>query len=114
MSDQMFSPEERAILATYRNPRSFGLGRATRLSGQYLLVAGILTYLAMAYESSYAIVSYLVFVAFVLVRLVGAHRLAGAMPKILAKYETRIVELRKRSGVSGSRRTRCKTCRRRI
>jgi hypothetical protein len=93
MKEEMFSPEERQILEMYRNPKSSGLGRATRLGGQYLLAAGIFTYLAIAYQSWYAIFTYLVFVAFVSVRLLAARRLVGLMPKILAKNESRIAEL---------------------
>jgi len=55
MSKEMFSPEERRILEMYRNPKSSGLGRATRLSGQYLLAWGIFTYLAVAYQSWHAV-----------------------------------------------------------
>ncbi len=93
MSEMLFTPDERRILEMYRNPKLSGLGRATRLSGQYLLAAGIFTYLAIVYESWYAIVVYLVFASFVIVRLLTARRLAGFMPNILAKYETRIAEL---------------------
>jgi hypothetical protein len=93
MAEEMFSPEERKILEMYRDPKSSGLGRAIRLSGQYLLGAGIFTCLAVAYQSWYAIVTYVVFVAFVIVRLLGARRVVGVMPKILAKYEKRIAEL---------------------
>jgi hypothetical protein len=93
MTQEMFTPEERRILELYRNPTSSGVGRATRLSIQYLLGAGIFTYLAIAYDSWFAIVTYLTFVAFVGVRLIGARRIAGEMPKVLAKYEARIAEL---------------------
>jgi len=93
MTEEMFSPKERRILDTYRNPKSSDLGRAARLSGKYLLGAGIFTYLAVAYQSWCAIASYLVFVAFVILRLLAARRIVGMMPGILAKYETRIAEL---------------------
>ncbi len=93
MTEKLFGPEERRVLEMYRNPKLSGLGRATRLSGQYLLGAGIFTYLAVAYNPWYAIVVYLVFVAFVIVRLLAARSLVGIMPRILAKYEARIAEL---------------------
>jgi hypothetical protein len=93
MAEQIFTPEERRILEIYRHPTSSGLGRATRLSIQYLLVAGIFTYLAIAYDSWFALATYLTFVAFIGVRLIGARRIAGAMPNVLAKYEARITEL---------------------
>jgi hypothetical protein len=69
MKEMMFSPKEVKILELYRNPNSSGLGRAKRLSSQYLLAAGIFTSLAIAYQPWYAFVAYLVFVAFVVVRL---------------------------------------------
>jgi hypothetical protein len=90
---EMFSPKEVKILELYRNPNSSGLGRAQRLSAQYLLAAGIFTSLAIAYQPWYAFVAYLIFVAFVVVRLIGARHLEGVMPKILTKYESRIAEL---------------------
>jgi len=93
MTDEMFTSEERKVLEAYRIPKSYGLSRATRLSCQYLLGAGIFTYLAIAYRSWYAIVVFLEFAAFVSIRLIGARRVAGVMPRILAKYEARIAEL---------------------
>ncbi len=93
MTENLFGPDERRILEIYRDPKLSGLGRAARLSGQYLLGAGIFTYLAVAYNPWNAIVVYLVFVAFVVPRLLAARRLVGLMPKILAKYEARIAEL---------------------
>jgi hypothetical protein len=93
MNKEMFSSKELKILETYRNPKLSGLGRAQRLSAQYLLSAGIFTYLAIAYQVWYAVAAYLIFVAFVVVRLIGARRLVGVMPEILTKYESRIAEL---------------------
>jgi hypothetical protein len=89
----MFTSKEMKILELYRNPKLSGLGRAQRLSAQYLLSAGIFTYLAIAYQPWYAIVVYLIFATFVVVRLIGARHLVGVMPKILTKYELRIAEL---------------------
>jgi hypothetical protein len=96
MTEETFTPEERRILELYRHPTSPGLGRATRLSIQYLLGGGIFTYMAIAYSSWFALVTYLTFVAFVGVRLIGARRIAGVMPKVLAKYEARIAALEAR------------------
>ncbi|MGO9465617.1 MAG: hypothetical protein ACLQIB_26520 [Isosphaeraceae bacterium] len=97
MTEEVFSPEERRILGMYRNPKSSDLRRAARLSGQYLVGAGVFTYLAVAYQPWYAIVTYLVFVAFVVVRLLAARRIVQIMPTILAKYETRIAQLEARA-----------------
>jgi hypothetical protein len=94
----MFTLEELKIIEMYRNPKSLGIGRATRLSVQYLLAAAIFTYLAVAYQPWFAVVAYLLFVAFVGIRLLGARRLAGIMPNVLAKYERRITELEAGAG----------------
>ena len=93
MTEEMFTPEERRVLEIYRHPTSSGLGRAARLSVQYLLGAGVFTYMAITYQSWFALVAYMGFAAFVGVCLLAARRLVGVMPKILAKYETRIAEL---------------------
>lgn len=93
MTHELFTFEERKVLEIYRDPRFSDLGRAARLSGQYLFGAGIFTYLAIGYQSWFALVSYLVFAAFVGIRLLAARRLAGVMPRILAKFEARIAEL---------------------
>jgi hypothetical protein len=93
MIEDVLTSEERKILELYRDPKSRGTGRATRLSVQYLLAAAIFTGLAVAYEPWFAVVAYLMFVAFVGIRLLGARRLVGVMPNVLAKYEKRIAEL---------------------
>jgi hypothetical protein len=93
MTEEKFTPEEQRILELYRHPKSSDLGRATRLSIQYLLIAGTFTCMAIAYNSWFALGTYLIFVAFVGVRLIGARRIAGVMPKVLAKNEARIAEL---------------------
>jgi hypothetical protein len=96
MTEKLFTSDEQRVLEIYRNPKLSGFGRAARLSGQYLLGAGIFTYAAVAYQSWYAVVTYLVFVIYVTIRLLAARRLVDVMPKILAKYETRIAELEAR------------------
>ena len=96
MTEDLFIPEERRILEVYRHPTSSNLRRATRLSIQYVLGAGIFTYLAIAYNSWFALVTYLTFVAFVGLRLIGAWRIVGVMPNVLAKYAARIAELEAR------------------
>jgi hypothetical protein len=55
--------------------------------------AGIFTCAAITYQPWYALIAYFIFVAFVVVRLIGARRLEGVMPTILTKYDTRISEL---------------------
>ena len=101
MTKEIFTPDERRVLEIYRRPESSGLGRVTRLSVQYLLGAGIFTYLAVAYQSWCALVSYLVFVVYVGIRSLGARQIVGVMPGIIAKFESRIAELEAGAGALG-------------
>src|SRR4051812_16154032 len=88
------TPVEEAVLAMYADPRKSGLPRAIRLSIQYAIGAGIFLGLAIQYhEPWYAAVTYLVFLAYMGVRLAGAQKLSGVMPSILQKYDARIAEL---------------------
>lgn len=88
------TPDEQRILVLYADPSKSDLPRAIRLSIQYAVGAGIFLVLAIQRNQPwYAAVTYLVFVAYMGVRIVGAHRLSGVMPSILQKYEARIAEL---------------------
>jgi hypothetical protein len=96
MNEDLFTPEERRVLAAYRNP-SKDVSRATRLSIQYLVGAGIFMAMALAYrEPLFALVTYGTFVVFVLIRLLGGRKLASIVPAILAKYEARVEELERK------------------
>jgi len=62
MNEDLFTPEDRRVLAAYRNPAK-DMGRATRLSIQYLVGAGVFIALAVAYdEPLFALVTYGTFV----------------------------------------------------
>jgi hypothetical protein len=98
MIEGMFTPKERKILELYRDPKWSDIRRATRLSAQYLIAAAIFTYLAVAYQPWFAVGSYLLFAAFVGIRLLGARRLVGVMSNALAKYEKRVAELEASAG----------------
>ena len=88
------TPEEEAILAIYAYPQKSGIPRAIRLTIQYAIGAGIFVALAIQYrEPWYAVVSYLVFLAYMAARIVGGQRLSRVMPSILQKYEARLAEL---------------------
>jgi hypothetical protein len=88
------TPEEEQILALYADPRKSDLSRAIRLSIQYAIGAGIFLVLAIQKNQPwYAAVTYLVFLAYMGVRIVGAKKLSGIMPSILQKYDARIAEL---------------------
>ncbi len=93
MSVVIFTDQEQKILELYRYPSASGLGRLTRLSVQYLVSAGIFSILAIAYSPWCALGAYLTFIAFVIIRVLGASRITGVMPGILEKYKRRIAEL---------------------
>jgi hypothetical protein len=93
MTEAMFTPDELKTLGIYRNTKLWGLGRAVRLSVQYLISAGIFTCAAIAYQPWYTLIAYFIFVVFVVIRVIGARRLEGVMPTILTKYDPRISEL---------------------
>lgn len=87
------TPAERKLLSAYTDPK-YGIGRATRLTLQYLIGAGVFLVLAVLYGNPwYALGTYAAFIVFAVVRLLGAKRVADLMPGILAKYENRIAEL---------------------
>jgi len=93
------TPAEQKVLAAYADPKKYGIGRATRLTVQYLIGAGIFLGLAVLYGNPwYALGTYAVFIVYAVVRLLGARRLAGLLPGILAKYENRIAELEAAKG----------------
>jgi hypothetical protein len=88
------SSEELRILATYKDPRLYGLARAVRLSIQYAIGALIFLCLAIGTENPwYAIGTYAIFLLYLFIRFLGAKQLAGIMPGIIAKYEKRLEEL---------------------
>lgn len=88
------TPEEQKVLAAYADPKKYGIGRAIRLTIQYLIGAGIFLALSILYGNPwYALGTYAAFIVYAAVRLLGAKRVAGLMPGILAKYENRIAEL---------------------
>jgi hypothetical protein len=91
---QNLTPEERRVLALYMNPRSSDLRRALRLSVQYAIGAGFFIALAIFYdEPRYSVGAYAAFLMFLVLRLLGARKLAGVMPRVIRKYEERITEL---------------------
>ena len=92
--DGSLTPDERRILATYSDPSKYEIGRATRLSIQYAVGAGLFVVMCLVeHEPLYVLPVYGVFLAFLIVRLRGAKKIAGVMPSIIAKYEAQIAEL---------------------
>ncbi len=95
--DASLSDREKAVLDAYRDPHR-GIGRATRMSVQYAIGAAIFLYLAISTnDPRWSLVVYAIFVCYLIVRLIGARRMAGAMPSIIEKYEARIRQLEQAS-----------------
>lgn len=96
--DDYLTEQERAVLQLYRNSKSSGLGRQLRLSVQYAIGAGIFLGLAIWFNQPlYAVVVYVVFLLWMIMRLRGARTIAGVMPRIIDKYESEIRELKVKS-----------------
>jgi len=101
--DSLLSQRERQILAAYRAP-SADIRKATRLSIQYAIGAGIFTALAISQRQPlWALAVFAILVLMLVVRLVGARRVAGVMPAIIEKYEREILELRQKVQDAGGR-----------
>ena len=87
--------QEQRVLELYRHPNRSDMRRLVRLSAQYALGAGILAVLAITQRQPlYAVAVYAIFLAFVLIRLRGARRLAGVVPSIIGKYDRELATLR--------------------
>lgn len=92
--DHLLSERERQTLSLYRTPH-VSLRKATRLSIQYVIGAGVFTFLAISQQQPlWAFAVFAVLVLMLALRLAGARRLARVMPAILEKYEHEIRELR--------------------
>ncbi len=92
--DPLLSDPERRILEVYRNTRRSGIGRALRLAVQYATAGGIFVVTAIVTGSPWwSLAVYGLFLAFMTIRLLGARRLAGAMPSIISKYDSRISDV---------------------
>lgn len=90
----MLTPDEQRVLRMYRNPAASGMGRATRLSIQYAIGAGVFVYLCIATKNVYwSLAVYGIFLLQLLVRLRGTRMITGVMPGIIAKYDQKIAEL---------------------
>jgi hypothetical protein len=92
--DSKLTDHEREVISMYRDSPRSGIGRAIRLSIQYAIGAGVFLVAAIVTGNPWwSVVVYVVFVAWIVVRLLGARRLAGVMPSVIEKYESRIAEL---------------------
>jgi len=93
--DSMLSDGERTVLNAYSNPQQSSSRRAIRLSIQYALGAAVFVVLAIYDNPLWSLAVYGIFLAWMIVRLIGATKIAGVMPGIVEKYENRIQELEK-------------------
>lgn len=92
--DNKLTEEEKNLLAIYRNQNSSDLKRQTRLSFQYAIGTGIFTAAAIFYDPKFALIAYLIFIIYLVIRIAGAKKSIGAMPSIIEKYEEEIKKLK--------------------
>jgi hypothetical protein len=87
------SERERFVLSLYRDSANSDMRRLIRQSICYALSGGLFTYAAIAHSQPwYAVGTYLLFIAFLLIRISKARLLIGVMPGILAKYEKALTD----------------------
>lgn len=99
--DGLLTPEERNVLATYRRRTAYGLGRVVRLSIQYAVGLALVEWYSIHTGNAWwSLITYAVFLLFLLLRVLGARRIAGRMPAIIDKYEYRIRELESQTGAT--------------
>lgn len=94
--DEKLTKKERLVLAAYRAESTPDIRRATRLSIQYALGAGIFVVLALTgHEPLWVLPVYATLILVLGLRLRGGRAIAGAMPSVIEKYEQEISALRK-------------------
>jgi hypothetical protein len=92
------TPDEDRIVSLYSNPRVSYLRGAIRLSIQYAGSAGIFLILAIVYHRPwYALVTYIIFLAFFFIRLRRGIKVGRVMRGLIRKYEERIAELEQKA-----------------
>lgn len=96
--DERLTEQERRVLAAYRTKSASDLRRATRLSVQYALGAGIFVVLALTdQEPLWVLPVYAILILVLALRIRGGRAAAGAMPAVIEKYEQEISMLRQGS-----------------
>jgi hypothetical protein len=93
--DEKLTNQERSILNLCRSGDAQGIKRLTRLSIQYAIGAGIFSLFTALYSPHFVWVVYGTFTIWLLVRVIGARKIASNMPAIIEKYEHEIALLRK-------------------
>jgi len=93
--DDKLTEKERLVLAAYRAKSASDIRRATRLSVQYALGAGIFVVLALTeHEPLWVLPVYATLILVLGLRLRGGRAIAGAIPGVIEKYEQEISLLR--------------------
>ena len=88
------SPQEQSVLRRFNESRKSPLSVLLRSSIYSIALAGLFLYLAIARnEPLYAIGVFGMFVFYLGIRVYTARRVAGIMPRILERYQSRIDEL---------------------
>ena len=91
------SPQEQSVLRRFNESRKSPLSVLLRSSIYSIALAGLFLYLAIARnEPLYAIGVFGMFVFYLAIRIFSARRVAGIMPRILERYQSRIDELETR------------------
>ncbi len=92
--DELLTPIEKQVLLAYRSPEHSGMRRATRLSVQYAVAAGVFVLLCISEQQPlWCLAVYAIFLIQLVVRLLNARRMASVMPGVIEKYESRIAQL---------------------
>lgn len=93
--DDQLTKEERTILEMYRNPKDNDIQKQIHLAFKYAIGTGIFLGLAIILNQPYySIGIFVTFLAFLIIRIIGAKKIAGIMPKIIEKYEKTIKDLK--------------------
>jgi hypothetical protein len=88
------NPQEQSVARRFSQSQKSPVAILFRSSIYCTVIAGFFLYLALARnEPRYAIGIFGMFVAYLTIRLYTARRIAGMMPRILERYESRIAEL---------------------
>jgi regulator of sirC expression with transglutaminase-like and TPR domain len=88
------SPQEQSVLRRFNESRKSPVSVLLRSSIYSIALAGLFLYLAVARnEPLYAVGVFGMFVLYLAIRIYSARRVAGIMPRILQRYESRIAEL---------------------
>jgi len=95
-AQDVLTSKELEFLTLYKRAHA-DTTRATRVTFQYVIGAGVFVILAITSNNPWwSIITFAVFAVYAALRLVRGRRLTSFMPTILAKYEHRIEELESR------------------